>query len=252
MKDFSGERPQYGYGPLAHRASGAQRLPKLATAVTAELANAFAFEPVQTRRGAYAAFGKRALDIALVLISLPLSLPIIAICALALWREGGQPFYRQNRLGKNGRVFSILKLRTMVRDADAVLEHYLAADPELRREWDTLQKLKQDPRITPVGGFLRATSLDELPQLWNVLKGDMSLVGARPMMPEQLEIYGNPAAYFAQLPGITGLWQVSARNGNTFAFRNEVDTEYARNISFAQDARILYKTVSVVMRQTGY
>ena len=139
----------------------------------------------------------------------------------------------------------------MVRDADAVLESYLAANPAMRAEWDEMQKLKDDPRITRVGAFLRATSLDELPQLWNVLKGDMSLIGPRPMMPDQLEMYGDAKAYFALRPGITGLWQVSARNNSRFTYRNEVDAAYRRNLSLPMDLTILFKTVGVVLRRTG-
>ena len=200
----------------------------------------------------YRSRGKRVMDAALVLATLPLSLPIIAICALALWFEGGMPFYRQYRLGKGGRTFSILKLRTMVRDADQRLDDYLQNDPALRHEWETTQKLKNDPRITRVGGFLRTTSLDELPQLWNVLKGEMSLVGPRPMLPEQLPLYGDPSAYFAQVPGITGIWQVSARNENHFAYRAQIDAVYFDKMDFTQDLSLLFRTVGVVVRRTGY
>lgn len=205
-----------------------------------------------TSPGAYRIFGKRVLDVGAILLSLPFALPIIGICALALWMEGGSPIYRQTRIGKNGKRFSILKLRTMVKNADQVLEEYLSKDPAMREEWDTLQKIKNDPRITRLGGLLRATSLDELPQLINVLKGDMSLVGPRPMMVDQEAMYGDMRAYEALRPGITGLWQVSARNGNTFGYRNEVDATYESNVSFAKDVAILIKTVGVVMRRTGY
>lgn len=201
---------------------------------------------------AYAKLGKRILDVTLVLLSLPLTLPVILVCALALWVESGLPFYRQDRLGQHGRRFSILKLRTMVRDADARLEQCLAADPELRREWDETQKLKRDPRITPIGRMLRATSLDELPQLWNVLKGDMSLVGPRPMLPEQLPLYGDASAYFSLKPGITGIWQVSARNESHFSYRAQVDAVYGRNLSLRQDISLILRTVGVVLRGTGY
>ncbi len=194
---------------------------------------------------------KRALDVSFVILTAPFSVPLILFCALTLWFEGGRPFYRQQRLGENGKQFSILKLRSMVHNADQVLEEHLAKDPEMRREWDTIQKLSNDPRITPVGEILRKTSLDELPQLWNVLRGDMSLVGPRPMMPEQLKLYGNPRAYFALKPGITGLWQVSARNSARFSYRNEVDSEYERSVTFGADLAILYRTVGVVLWPTG-
>lgn len=140
----------------------------------------------------------------------------------------------------------------MVRDADAKLEQYLAGSSQLRREWDETQKLKKDPRITPVGRVLRVTSLDELPQLWNVLKGDMSLVGPRPMMPDQLPLYGDPRAYFALKPGITGMWQVSARNESRFSYRAQIDSVYGQDLSLRTDLSLLLRTVGVVLRGTGY
>ncbi|MCX7559234.1 sugar transferase [Sulfitobacter sp. F26204] len=200
----------------------------------------------------YRHLGKRVMDILFVLLTLPFSLPIIAICAIALWIEGGNPFYTQDRLGEDGKRFSILKLRTMVRDADAVLQQYLSNDPDLRREWDELQKLRNDPRITPMGRILRKTSMDELPQLLNVLLGDMSIVGPRPMMPDQLEMYGDPSRYYALKPGITGLWQVSARNNSRFTYRNEVDGAYERSLTLKMDLTILFKTIGVVLRPTGH
>jgi lipopolysaccharide/colanic/teichoic acid biosynthesis glycosyltransferase len=202
-------------------------------------------------RGFYSRFGKRVFDGLLIILALPIALPIVVLAALALWIEGGAPFYTQRRLGKDGKVFFILKLRTMVRDADAVLESHLARDPELRREWDNLQKLKHDPRVTRVGHFLRSTSLDELPQLLNVLRGQMSLVGPRPMMLDQLPMYGDPHAYNALRPGITGLWQTSARNNNGFSYRNQVDAQYRTEMSFLYDLKVLFKTVGVVLRRTG-
>lgn len=200
----------------------------------------------------YAGAGKRGLDILLVLLSLPVAAIVVLVAALALWIEGGQPFYRQPRLGRGGASFSIWKLRTMVRDAETHLDSYLRADPALRREWDSTQKLKHDPRITRIGAFLRASSLDELPQLWNVLKGDMSLVGPRPMMPDQLSIYGDAAAYFALRPGITGMWQVSARNDEAFSYRARVDAAYFATLSLWGDLVLLVRTIGVVIRRTGY
>ena len=205
-----------------------------------------------TQGDTYRHWGKRLLDVTLVLLSLPLTLPVIGLCALALWFEGGSPFYTQARLGRRGKTFSIFKLRTMVRDADAVLESHLAADPALRREWDITQKLKQDPRVTRVGAILRKTSLDELPQLWNVLTGEMSLVGPRPMMPDQLPLYGDASAYFALRPGITGPWQVSARNNSSFDSRGPIDADYHTYLSLGEDALLLWRTVGVVLRRTGH
>ncbi|WP_306152688.1 sugar transferase [Roseovarius sp. MMSF_3281] len=200
----------------------------------------------------YRDHGKRFLDVAFVLATLPITLPITLICAFALWIEGGQPFYRQDRLGARGKTFSILKLRTMSRNAEQDLKDLLAKDDTLRREWETTQKLKNDPRITRVGAFLRSTSLDELPQFLNVMKGDMSVVGPRPMMPNQLSLYPNPAAYFALRPGVTGAWQISDRNENSFAFRATVDARYDAALSFFGDLKIIAKTVGVVLRRTGY
>lgn len=200
----------------------------------------------------YAQFGKRVLDVSLIMLTAPIWLMVIAVCAVALMIEGGNPFYRQARLGKGGRTFQILKLRTMVMDADVQFDKLMRTDAALRHEWETTQKLKNDPRITPVGNILRKTSLDELPQLWNVLIGDMSLVGPRPMLPEQLSLYGPSRAYFSLRPGITGMWQVSARNEEVFSFRSRVDATYARSVSLWQDLDLLFKTVGVVVRRTGY
>lgn len=210
-----------------------------------------------TRKARASGFGlyrsgiKRGLDAFLVLLSLPFTVPVIGLCAIALWLEGGSPFYTQPRLGRDGKTFRIFKLRSMVQNADQVLETYLANDPAMRREWDELQKLRDDPRITPIGALIRATSIDELPQLFNVLKGDMSLVGPRPMMPDQLGMYGDVTDYNAVRPGITGLWQVSARNENGFSHRNGIDATYNRNLTFWNDVKIIFKTVGVVCRRTG-
>ncbi|MDA0963133.1 MAG: sugar transferase [Proteobacteria bacterium] len=200
----------------------------------------------------YRDHGKRILDIGLVVLGLPLVLPLTGLLALALWLEGGQPFYRQERIGRGGRRFSIVKLRTMVRDADQMLHGLLEADPALRREWMETQKLKKDPRITRIGALLRKTSLDEMPQLWNVLKGEMSLVSPRPMLPEQMPLYGDPDPYLALRPGITGVWQVSARNEKSFAYRNEMDSVYNAGLRLGLDVVILWKTFGVVLRRTGY
>lgn len=204
------------------------------------------------RSGAYDAAGKRALDLLLVLMALPLALPIILFASLALWLESGLPFYSQDRLGQHGKRFRIFKLRTMVRDADVRLKDFLDRDPDLRREWDETQKLKKDPRITRIGRILRMTSLDELPQLWNVFTGEMSLVGPRPMLPEQLPLYGDASAYFAVKPGITGLWQVSSRNESSFASRAQADADYLRAMGLQLDLTLIWRTVGVVAKGTGY
>lgn len=194
---------------------------------------------------------KRAFDIAFVLLAAPVTVPIIAVMALIAALDGASPFYRQRRVGKNGHIFGMLKIRTMVPNAHDRLEGYLASDPRARAEWDSTQKLKQDPRITTVGKFLRKSSLDELPQLWNVWRGDMSIVGPRPMMEDQMHLYPG-TEYYALLPGITGSWQVSDRNNSTFAQRARLDTDYYSTLTFKTDLNILFRTVGAVLRGTGY
>lgn len=194
---------------------------------------------------------KRAFDTLVILAALPVIVPVILLLAVLAMRDAGPPFYRQLRVGRGGRLYTMWKLRTMVVDADSKLETHLAADPGARREWDSSQKLKADPRITRIGRFLRKSSLDELPQLWNVLRGDMSLVGPRPMLPEQTPLYPG-AAYYGLRPGITGLWQVSERNESTFADRAHYDTRYDRTLSLITDLRLLVATIRVVVRGTGY
>lgn len=206
---------------------------------------------VASQSGAYRLFFKRAFDVLVVLASLPFTLPVLVLMAAAAALDGGSPFYRQERVGKDGRIFSLLKIRTMVPNAKAKLESHLAQNPEARAEWDQTQKLKSDPRITRVGAVLRKTSLDELPQLLNVLKGDMSLVGPRPMMTEQRSLYPG-SAYYLMRPGITGAWQVSDRNHGTFAGRAKFDADYCNNISLVTDLTIMLRTVAVVVRGTGY
>ncbi|MGL5010639.1 MAG: sugar transferase [Paracoccaceae bacterium] len=194
---------------------------------------------------------KRAFDLCSVLLAAPVVVPLIAGLAVAVALEGGQPFYTQARVGRGGRTFRMWKLRSMVRNADALMDAHLAQDADAQAEWDATQKLKDDPRITRLGRFLRRSSLDELPQLWNVVTGDMSLVGPRPMMVNQREIYPG-TAYYALRPGITGLWQTAGRNRTTFAARAEFDADYEARVTFTRDISILWRTVSVVMNATGY
>ena len=194
--------------------------------------------------------GKRLLDVAFVLAGLPVILLVIVAAALAIALDGGRPFFAQDRLGQGGRVFRLWKLRTMVPDAREALERHFAENPQARLEWETYQKLRHDPRITHVGGFLRRTSLDELPQLWNVLRGDMSLVGPRPMLPEQYALYPGKA-YLELRPGLTGPWQISERHGGAFAGRGRYDDAYARDLSLAADAKILLVTLRVVAQARG-
>lgn len=203
-----------------------------------------------TRRGLYRNFGKRIVDIVLVLMGAPFVLPVVLVLAFLVALDGGNPFYLQDRVGKGGRIYRIWKLRSMEPDADRRLAEHLASDPAARAEWDHCQKLRRDPRITRIGTVLRRFSLDELPQLWNVLRGDMSLVGPRPMMPSQRAIYPGHA-YYALRPGVTGLWQVAARNESSFAARAGYDAEYDRTLSLAADLGLLAATVRVVTRGTG-
>ena len=203
------------------------------------------------RESAYRAYGKRIFDIAVVLLLAPIAIPLILVVAFLAGRDGAPAFYQQKRIGMGGRVFSLLKIRTMVPDADARLAEYLASDPAAKAEWDSTQKLKNDPRITRIGRFLRKSSLDELPQFWNVLRGDMSLIGPRPMMVDQKQLYPG-TAYYKLRPGITGSWQVSDRNESTFAGRAEFDTSYYNALSLSTDLSIVVRTFGVVLRCTGY
>ncbi|MAC81905.1 MAG: sugar transferase [Rhodobacteraceae bacterium] len=201
-------------------------------------------------RRVYQRLGKRLLDVCFVLLALPIVLPLVLLAAALLAMESGRPFYRQDRIGRNGRVFSMVKLRSMVPDADKMLAAYLEANPEALKEWSEKQKLTCDPRITRMGGLLRKTSLDELPQLWNVLMGDMSIVGPRPMMVSQKHLYPG-TAYYSVRPGITGLWQISRRHTSSFAARTHFDAHYCRTISLKKDLQIILRTVTVVLRGTG-
>ena len=194
--------------------------------------------------------GKRLVDLALVAVGGPFFLPLIVILVVLVRLDGGPAFYLQPRIGQHGRVFRLWKLRSMVPNAEAALATYLDSNPDARAEWDSTQKLRHDPRLTLIGGFLRRYSLDELPQLWNVLIGDMSLVGPRPMMPSQRLLYPG-TAYYDLRPGLTGLWQISERNNCTFADRAAYDNRYAQSISAGVDFAILVKTMGVVFRGTG-
>ena len=208
------------------------------------------FKP-RTRSGfGFYGVGKRLIDLALVAVGGPFFLPLILILVVLIRLDGGPAFYLQPRIGKDGRIFRLWKLRTMVPNAEAALANYLDSNPGARAEWDSTQKLRNDPRLTRIGGFLRRYSLDELPQLWNVVLGDMSLVGPRPMMPSQRLLYPG-TAYYDLLPGLTGLWQISERNNCTFADRAAYDNRYAQSISASVDFAILVKTMGVVFRGTG-
>ncbi|WP_442920422.1 sugar transferase [Marinovum sp. 1_MG-2023] len=201
--------------------------------------------------GIYRQFAKRFLDVGIVLLALIPLLIILFPMSLLIALDGHSPFYRQARIGRNGRIFQMWKLRSMVHNADAQLAAHLAADPKARAEWDRTQKLRKDPRITKVGALIRKSSLDELPQLFNVLIGDMSLVGPRPMMVDQRGMYPG-TAYYAMRPGITGIWQTSARNDSSFSDRAIFDARYFRELSFLTDLRLIGRTFQVVLKGTGY
>lgn len=200
------------------------------------------------RRGVYPAYVKRGMDLAIVLSFGFPAMILMACAALVIWVSGGVPFYRHERVGRNGHIFQCWKLRTMLPDADSILAAHLRSDPEAAEEWRRTRKLRRDPRITPLGKWLRKASIDELPQLLNVLRGEMSLVGPRPVTATELATYGSAArAYLRLTPGITGLWQVSGRNGLTLSERIAFDTEYARRISLGADLGILLRTVPVLL-----
>lgn len=205
----------------------------------------------QIKTNVYRKFVKRGLDIFLTLLAAPIIVPVVAVMALLIMMDGHNPFYSQMRVGRKGRAFRMWKLRTMVPNADELLETYLSSNPKARAEWTSTQKLKNDPRITWIGSMLRKTSADELPQLLNVLLGTMSLVGPRPMMVSQRKDYTG-LSYFNLTPGVTGPWQVADRNHCQFVDRVKFDDSYERSISFGTDVQILLKTVSVVFRGTGY
>jgi len=206
---------------------------------------------VPGRRGFYRNFFKRAFESTLILLSAPVVLPVITILAIVSLRDGHNPFYWSSRVGKNGKTFRMLKLRTMVPDADRLLNDHLASDRLAREEWEATQKLKNDPRVTKFGRLLRKTSMDELPQLWNVLTGEMALIGPRPMLPQQRALYPG-LAYYALRPGISGLWQVSDRNDSEFAKRADFDRQYDEEMSISMDVQLIANTIGVILRGTGY
>ena len=195
---------------------------------------------------------KRVFDIVGATLLLPLLVPVMVFIYLLLMCSGGNPVFTQRRVGQGGRMFRCYKFRSMVKDANRVLTDHLECDPAARDEWNRSFKLAQDPRVTPFGQFLRRSSLDELPQLFNVLFGDMSLVGPRPIVPSEIERYRDKiVAYCRCRPGLTGLWQVSGRNLIPYERRVRLDAVYARKQSLALDAAILFRTVGVVISGRG-
>ena len=209
-------------------------------------------EPARDRRAA-AGGAMRAFDLVVAALVLSIASPLLLLIGTLVWiADGGPALFSQSRIGRGGRHFQCLKFRTMCVDADDRLARLLASDESARREWQADHKLRADPRITRLGLFLRKTSLDEAPQLINVLRGEMSLVGPRPIVDAEVLRYGRRfAAYCAQRPGITGLWQVSGRNDVTYRRRVALDTTYSAKKTLALDIRILAATVPAVLRRRG-
>jgi len=199
------------------------------------------------------AFVKRAFDISTSLIGLVVFGPLMLFIALLILVTDGRPvLFAHQRIGRDGRPFNCLKFRTMARDSKRILELHLEKDPVARREWATLHKLQADPRITSIGAFLRKTSLDELPQLINVLRGDMSIVGPRPVVLAETTRYGRYLSYYCNTrPGLTGLWQVSGRNLTTYNRRVALDIYYCRNQNIYFDLLIVVRTVPVILSGHG-
>jgi exopolysaccharide production protein ExoY len=197
---------------------------------------------------------KRIIDIVLALSGIILLAPLLVICyLLTVTTSPGPALFRHRRVGFNNKHFDCLKFRTMLVDAPERLHHLLESDPMAAREWAATRKLRRDPRITAIGAILRKSSLDELPQLFNVLKGDMSIVGPRPVTDEELELYSaSVSAYLACRPGITGLWQVSGRSTTTYDKRVACDAFYAKNWSIALDVKILIVTVPSLLSETAF
>lgn len=220
---------------------------KTATGPSAELVGA------ETTRYQPGGVLKRVLDIVIASAGLIVLWPLMLMVALAIrYTDPGPAVFGHERIGLNGRRFKCLKFRSMIVNSEAALREHLARDPTAAAEWAASQKLKHDPRITKLGKILRETSLDELPQLWNVLKGEMSIVGPRPIVSAEVRRYGNDfQAYAATKPGITGLWQVMGRSDCSYDERVSLDVDYVRNWSILRDIWIIARTFIVVFARRG-
>lgn len=196
---------------------------------------------------------KRTLDVVIAFIALIFLAPIMLVLAFLIRnRDGGPALFRQKRIGLDGKEFLCLKFRSMVTNAAEELDKVLKSDPEAAAEWARDQKLRNDPRITPVGRFIRKTSLDELPQLINILKGEMSIIGPRPIVQNEIEKYGVFFQDYASVkPGVTGLWQISGRNDTTYEERVQLDVDYAKKWSIWLDLKILFMTIPAVLFSKG-
>lgn len=204
------------------------------------------------RIGFYQARMKRLLDIILVIAFAPLTVPLVLFLALIVRLDGGSAFFGHERIGREGRTFKCWKLRTMLPDSQAILARHLVTNAEAAGEWTRNFKLKADPRITRLGRFLRSSSLDELPQLWNVLLGQMAIVGPRPVTHAELLRYGNHSqAFLSVRPGITGNWQVNGRNDVSYCYRVKLDMDYIASVSLARDFGLIIRTLDAVLKRTG-
>lgn len=197
-------------------------------------------------------FIKRGVDITVSGVALLLLSPIMLVIAAFIKLDGGSSLFGHKRLGRGGKIFPCLKFRTMIMGGDEILKQHLKNNPEAAEEWKATQKLQNDPRVTRFGKFLRSSSIDELPQLINVLKGDMSLVGPRPIVRDEIEHYNHDIAHYYRVrPGVTGLWQVSGRNDVSYAQRVQMDSWYVRNWSLWNDIAIICKTFPAVFKRSG-
>lgn len=215
--------------------------------------------PVMTkakvRSSFYSRIGKRSLDIVITISAMVFLSPLIILCVAATAMDGKSPIFGHRRIGVNGREFKCWKIRSMVAGAEKRLQAYLEQNPEAQKEWNATRKLSNDPRITRFGQFIRKTSIDELPQLWNVLIGEMSIVGPRPVVQDELDqMYARGlgrSSYLEMRPGITGLWQVSGRNQASYDDRVTYDIEYRQEYSFKKDLQIIARTFGAVINRTG-
>ncbi len=212
-----------------------------------------ALETKRLRERALDSALRRSADVILASILVVALSPMFLLIMMLVWvRDGGHPIFAHERVGMGARRFKCYKFRSMLIDADARLAHLLATDEAARAEWQRDHKLKADPRITPLGRFLRKTSLDEFPQLVNVLRGEMSLVGPRPIVAAEIAKYGRRFEEYIQVkPGLTGLWQISGRNNTTYRRRVALDVMYSRSISFPVYIKILIGTIPAVLLSRG-
>ncbi|WP_428374973.1 sugar transferase [Lichenicoccus sp.] len=208
----------------------------------------------ESERSGAAAIAKRATDIVVAILLIVIVSPVLLAIWIVVRADGGPALFRHERIGQGGARFACLKFRSMTLRSDAVLLRHLSENPQAQVEWAESRKLRHDPRVTGIGRVLRGYSLDELPQLVNVLRGEMSLVGPRPVVQSELDEFYGPegkVCYLSVRPGLTGLWQVTGRSGTDYERRVALDTHYVRKMSAMSDAMILLRTVAVVFSQKG-